>query len=103
EPGRDELTPVPEGEDDVAPDVPAGAFTIDRLRGAVAKQGLANKNATERKLARREAFDAAVTSPHAPPRLRLGAILIALYERGDDAAIAALLHVFASAKLRWGA
>ncbi len=103
EPGRDELTPAAEGEDDVAPDVPAGAFTLDRLRGAVGKPGLANKTATERKLARREAFEAAVNSPHAPPRLKLGAILIALYERGDDAAIAALLHVFAVGKLRWGA
>ncbi len=53
--------------------------------------------ATERKLARRDAFAAAEGSPFAPPRLRLGKLLIDLHERGDPAGRAALLQVFTEA------
>src|SRR5512139_1548170 len=67
EPGRDELRPTPDETDDDVVDVVAGAFTIDRLRGEVSERGLANKNPTEKKLARREAFAAAEDSSFAPP------------------------------------
>jgi hypothetical protein len=107
EDGRGELSPTADddGEDDDAPavDVPAGAFTLDRLQAAVSPRGLANRTATERKLARREAFAAAEGSPFAPPRLRLGKLLIELYERGDPEGRAALLHVFAAGTMKWGA
>src|SRR5438046_554274 len=85
EDGRGELSPTADEDDeDAAPvDVPAGAFTLDRLNAAVSPRGLANKTATERKLARRDAFAAAEGSPFAPPRLRLGKLLIELHERGD--------------------
>ena len=89
EDGRSELAPTAgdeggddDGEEQVV-DVPPGAVTLDRLSAAVSPRGLANKTATERKLARREAFAAAEASPFAPPRLRLGKLLIELYERGD--------------------
>ncbi|HEY5937069.1 MAG TPA: hypothetical protein VIU61_20605 [Kofleriaceae bacterium] len=86
-------------------DVPAGAVTYAQLKAAVTGRGLANKNPTEIKLARREAFAAAETSPFAPPRLRLGKLLVDLYEQAghDDApARAALIHVLTKGKLRWG-
>lgn len=106
EEGRDELAPTADkdGDDDDAAlgDVPAGAITLDRLSAAVSPRGLANKTATERKLARREAFAAAEASPFAPPRLRLGKLLIDLYERGDPEGRAALLHVFAEGTMKWG-
>ena len=106
EDGRSELSPTPpdddDGTDDDAVDVPDGAFTLDRLNAAVSARGLANKTATERKRTRREAFAAAEGSAFAPPRLRLGAVLIALYERGDPEGRAALLHVFAEGTMKWG-
>src|SRR6185503_17335190 len=71
EDGRDELSPTDDDGDDEAPavDVPAGAFTLERLTAALSPRGLAHKTATERKLARREAFAAAEASRFAPPRL----------------------------------
>jgi hypothetical protein len=104
EDGRSELVPTSDGDgDDVEPvDVPAGAATLDRLSAAVSPRGLANKTATERKLARWAAFAAAEASPFAPPRLRLGKLLVDLYERGDPEGRAALLFVFAHATMKWG-
>ena len=103
EPGRDELDDA--SDEELPPiDVPPSAITFDTLSRAVSPRGLAGKNATERKLARREAFDAAERSPFAPPRLRLGAILKRSLRRaatrpGDRAA---LLHAFAHGSVRWG-
>jgi hypothetical protein len=72
EAGRSELAPTAEDDAAAVVDVPAGAITLDRLHAAVSVGGLANRTATERKLARRDAFAAAEASPFAPPRLRLG-------------------------------
>jgi hypothetical protein len=105
EEGRSELVPTDddgEGDDQPAIDVPPGAVTLDRLSAAVSPRGLANKTATERKLARRAAFAAAEASPFAPPRLRLGKMLLDLYDRGDPEGRAALLFVFAHATMKWG-
>ena len=104
EPGYSELAPSADDDDEDATviDVPVGAVTIERLAAAVSPSGLANQTATERKLTRRAAFAAAEASPFAPPRLRLGAILLELYERGEPDGRAALLQVFAEAKLAWG-
>jgi hypothetical protein len=86
----------------VAVEVPAGAVTFDALKSGLSARGMYGKNATEKKLARREAFAAAESSPFAPPRLRLGKMLLALYEQGTPAGRAALLHVFANAPIKWG-
>ena len=83
-------------------DVPAGAFTAERLAASLAPRELANKNATERKLARRDAFASAESSPFAPPRLRLGDLLRGVYDAGDPAGRAALIDVFARGAMRWG-
>ncbi|MCX5743440.1 MAG: hypothetical protein NT062_13180 [Proteobacteria bacterium] len=61
----------------------------------------------------RDAFAQIVTSPYAPPRFKLGDLLIALYDRSEwttasagaeaaDYARAALIHVFAHGKMKWG-
>jgi len=104
--GRSELAAAAgEDSDDAdgeAVDVPAGAITLDRLFAQVSPRGLANKTATERKLARREVFAAAEASAFAPPRLRLGKLLIELYERGDPEGRAALLRVFVDGTMKWG-
>lgn len=90
-------------DDDAQPiDVPPGAVTRDSLNASVSPRGLANKTATERKLARREAFAAAEASPFAPPRLRLGPLLIDLYAQGDPEGRAALVEVFAEGTMKWG-
>jgi hypothetical protein len=68
----------------------------------VSERGLKGKTPTERKLARREAFDAAEASPYAPRRLRLGKLLIDLDARGDEVGRAALLDVFARGTFKWG-
>jgi hypothetical protein len=90
------------GDDEPVIDVPPGAMTIDKLTAMVGPRGLANKSGTERKLVRVDAFAAAEASPFAPPRLRLGKLLIALYEQGDPEGRAALLHVLAHGRMQWG-
>src|SRR5687767_11970354 len=46
------------------PDVPDGAMTVSKLRQLVGESGLRGKTATEKKLARREAWAAAMASPY---------------------------------------
>jgi len=105
-PGKAELPTAADLERDdweyADPDLPEGAATLARLRQQVADQVMRGKTATERKLARREAWDAAMASPYTPPRLRLGAILVEVYQQGDAAGRAALAHVFAKGRLGWG-
>jgi hypothetical protein len=106
EPGRPELDPSydPDDESAVDVDVPTGAFTFDKLRAAMTRLGgrAGAMTGTEKKLARREAFAAAEASPFAPPRLKLARRLVAMYERGTPADRAALLEVFATGALKWG-
>ena len=103
EPGRDEAQPQDDGDESTPSiDVPAGAMTIAKLTQAVSERGMSNKNPTERKLTRREAFAAAEASPFAPPRLRVGALLLDLYARGDAEGHAALLEVFRAGRMQWG-
>ncbi len=103
EPGRDEIVPVDDGDESTPSiDVPAGAMTIAKLVQTVNERGLSNKNATERKLTRREAFAAAEASPFAPPRLRVGTLLLDLYARGDAEGRAALLEIFEKGRMQWG-
>ncbi|HWO22407.1 MAG TPA: hypothetical protein VNO30_26795, partial [Kofleriaceae bacterium] len=90
------------GDDEAVIDVPPGAMTIDKLTATVTGRSLANKSGTERKLLRLDTFAAAEASPFAPPRLRIGKLLIALYEAGDPEGRAALLHVLAHGRMQWG-
>src|SRR5688572_26387841 len=52
-----------EDEHEEIVEVPAGAFTYDKLEESVAQYALSNKTPTERKLARRDAFTSAEQSP----------------------------------------
>lgn len=104
---NDELWTAAEGEaadaqEEAEVEVPAGAFTIDRLKQSLGGNEWKNKNATEQKLTRREGFATAEASAFSPPRLRLGGMLLGLYEAGDPAGQAALAHVFARGRLQWG-
>ncbi|MEO6772022.1 MAG: hypothetical protein ABI467_03260 [Kofleriaceae bacterium] len=100
--GEPEIDPGLAEAERVAIEVPPGAVTVETLKSGLSGHGMRGKNATEKKLARREAFAAAESSVFAPPRLRLGKVLLALYEQGTPAARAALLHVFARAPIKWG-
>jgi hypothetical protein len=105
-PGKREL-PTPADLDDedweyTDPDVPEGASTIDKLRDQTSEHAMRGKTATEKKLARREAWQEAMASPYQPPRLKLGTILVELYQAGDPQARAALAHVFKHGRLGWG-
>lgn len=84
------------------PSPPSDAFTLSSLRQAVASYALRRKTATERKHTRREAFARAVQSPHAPPRLALGDLLIEVYRSGEPLGRAALLTAFTTGELGWG-
>ncbi|MBK9030613.1 MAG: hypothetical protein IPL61_04605 [Myxococcales bacterium] len=103
-PGCDDGAGDDDDDDDAVarPRPPNGALTIFRLRQQISNQALRGKTATERRLARREAWQAAAASPWLPPRLRLGQLLLALDDAGDDAARAALVTVFTRGRLRWG-
>jgi hypothetical protein len=85
-----------------APPLPPDAWTLVRLRAAVSSTALQHKTASERKAARREAWDGLAAAPHPPPRLRLGTLLVALYESGEESARDALLEIFARARVGWG-
>jgi hypothetical protein len=84
------------------PSPPGDAFTERTLRQTVAKYALRRKTAGERKLIRREAFSKAEQSSYAPPRLRLGDLLLEMYQRGDALGRATLLAAFTRGELGWG-
>lgn len=106
-PGRPELSPDRWDNDDEEsgahyPEPPDAAFDLDALRRAVAPDVLVKKTPGERKQARGEAFAQAIASPFTPPRLRLNALILALYDRGDAYARGVLLDVFARGRMKWG-
>jgi hypothetical protein len=101
EPGEPEVDRGEPDEEKVEVEVPSGAITMSAL-GYEVGGGMRGKNATERKLARREAFAAAEASTFAPPRLRLGKLLMAMYETGTPSKRAALMNVFGAGPIKWG-
>src|SRR5687767_11262334 len=99
----------PEDADDEVPGqrterapLPEGTWTMNKLRTTVAPATLIDKSASERKAARREAWEGIQAAPHHPPRLDLGDRLIALYESGDVWAREVLMQLFKQARLGWG-
>lgn len=84
------------------PSPPSDAFTESSLRQAVNRYALRRKTATERKLARKEAFAKAEASAYMPPRVKLGPLLLEAYQSGDELVRHALLTVFLRGKLGWG-
>jgi hypothetical protein len=84
------------------PPLPEGTWTMDRLRSTLSQYNLGYKSASERKAIRAEAWDGILGAPHPPPRLRLGQLLLSLYEEGDERARAALMEIFRRAPVGWG-
>lgn len=105
DPGHSELDDGTGADDESQPpaiEVPAGAITSSTLKYQFSAGGMRGKNPTEKKHARLEAFAAAEASTFAPPRLRLGKMLLELYDRGDARGRAAILHVVANGAMKWG-
>lgn len=84
------------------PPLSRDAWTLSRLRTTVTSSSLAYKPADERRAIRKSAWDSVLGAPHPPPRLRLGGLLVELYEAGDEPARAALDEIFTSARIGFG-
>jgi len=84
------------------PPLPADAWTLKRLRKAVDPGTLASQPEGEHRHARTAAWAALLGAPFPPPRLRLGALLIDMYDAGDTAGRAMLKAIFAEARLGFG-
>ncbi|WP_428264388.1 hypothetical protein [Haliangium sp.] len=85
-----------------ASSLPADAWTLARLRAAVSPNSLQGKSPDEQRTLRRDAWRALLAAPHPPPRLRIGDILISLYQEGSDWARASLIEIFREARIGWG-
>jgi hypothetical protein len=91
-----------EAEQSEAKPLSQDAWTLQKLRGALAPYALWGKSDEEVKNIRTDAWESLLTAPHPPPRLRLGDLLITIYERGEQSDRAALVEIFKTAKMGWG-
>ncbi|HLT40852.1 MAG TPA: hypothetical protein VK034_31460 [Enhygromyxa sp.] len=91
-----------EAEQSEAKPLSQDAWTLQKLRGALAPYALWGKSAEEIKNIRADAWESLLAAAHPPPRLRLGDLLISLYERGEQSDRAALVEIFKTAKMGWG-
>jgi len=78
------------------------AWTVSRLRNTVGSGRLAYKTDDEQRSIRSTSWEALLSAPHPPPRLKLGPLLVELYEAGDEPARAALEEIFTRARVGWG-
>ncbi|EDM75032.1 hypothetical protein PPSIR1_22421 [Plesiocystis pacifica SIR-1] len=78
------------------------SWTLAKLRQTLSPYSLWGKSDDEIKAIRTEAWESLMAADNPPPRLRLGDLLIALYERGDEWGRSALIDVFRRAKMGWG-
>jgi hypothetical protein len=81
---------------------PRDAWTLARLRSALASQSSSGKPPEELRALREEAWGALLAAPHPPPRLFLGDMLIDIYAEGTDWARTSLIEIFREARLGWG-
>jgi hypothetical protein len=88
--------------DDDAAHLPQDAWTVARLRSALASQTSSGKTPEELRALRQEAWGALLAAPHPLPRLFLGELLIDIYEEGTDWARTSLVEIFHEARLGWG-
>lgn len=91
-----------EGEDADARPLSQDAWTLQRLRGALMPHALWGKSEQEVKTIRVDAWEQLMQASNPPPRLRLGELLVRVYERGGEADRAALIDVFRRGKTCWG-
>jgi len=92
--------------DDFQPQpLPADAWSLERLRGALNPQMQGMKTTEEQQAARASAWAALLAAPNPPPRLKLGQLLLDLYAADDEPARALLLELFPqlpTSALNWG-
>ncbi len=91
-----------DGEDSEARPLSQDAWTMQRFRGALQPYALWGKSAEEVKTIRIDAWESLLGAANPPPRLRLGDLLIRVYERGTEDDRAALIDIFRRAKTGWG-
>ncbi len=84
------------------PPIPEDAWTMQRLRGALAPYNSYGKSDSEKRAIRKAAWEGLLKAPFHPPRLDLGALLTELYKSEDEWGRAALIEVFKTARLGWG-
>jgi hypothetical protein len=78
------------------------AWTLQKLRTTLAPYSLWGKSPEEIKNIRVDAWEQLMEAPHPPPRLRLGELLVSLYERGEESDRSALVTIFRQVKMGWG-
>lgn len=96
-----------DGDEDTPVTLPDGAWSLQNLKDALHPDKLKNLSADERRALRLESWQQLTASPFPPPRLKLGALLVSLYESGQDKsgtewARSALLAIFRKAPLKLG-
>lgn len=86
---------------DPAP-LPEDAWTIQKLRVAVSPASMWGKTPDEEWAVRRASWQSLMAAPFAPPRLKLAAMMVRLYETDDTWSRTALVDIFTRAKIGWG-
>jgi len=77
-------------------------WTLQKLKATLAPHAVWGKSDDEVKNIRIDAWESLLDAPNPPPRLRLGDLLIGVYERGEQSDRAALVEIFRTAKMGWG-
>jgi hypothetical protein len=78
------------------------AWTLQKLRNTLAPYSLWGKSEEEVKNIRVDAWEQLMAAPFPPPRLRLGELLVTIYERGEESDRSALVAIFREVKMGWG-
>ena len=93
----------PEGPaPDEIPELPDNAWTLQKLRGAIAEYNFYGKSDVEEWAIRRDAWRNLLSADNPPPRLKLGDVLIEMYEQGDTWSRQMLISILKNARLGWG-
>lgn len=89
-------------DDQKAQQLGSDAWTLQRLRRTVHPDRFYGSTDEEARATRMSAWENLLSAPYPPPRLKLGGLLIGLYEEGDEPGRAALIDIFKRAQLCWG-
>lgn len=84
------------------PQLSREAWTLRRLQQTAGRAALEHKPQAERQAIRAAAWQGLLAAPHPPPRLKLGQLLVELYETNGGWERAALIEVFSRARLGLG-
>ena len=78
------------------------AWTLTKLKRAIHPDRMRRLDPREAHTTRIAAWSSLMSAQYPPPRLRLGLLLVELYEAGDEPAHAALMDVFRRGRVCWG-